>query len=59
MIIHNEKEISSIFHKGKTISEIRKGLILIWQAVTSCFGIGFWRNDRPWANDETWKNNSN
>lgn len=39
---------------------------LIWHAlaiqgaveiVNSCFGSGYWVNDKPWLNDEPWSNN--
>ena len=29
---------------------------LIWQAVRSCFGAGFWSNEKSWVNEEGWKN---
>lgn len=25
--------------------------------IRSCFGSGFWINEKPWFNDESWKNN--
>ena len=39
---------------------------LIWHAlairgeveiVNSCFGAGYWVNEKPWLNDEGWNNN--
>lgn len=39
---------------------------LIWHALAlrgkvemfrSCFGAGWWINDKPWINEEGWKNN--
>jgi hypothetical protein len=39
---------------------------LIWHAlairgeveiVNSCFGAGYWVNEKPWLNDEGWSNN--
>lgn len=29
---------------------------LIWAAVRSCFGAGYWDNSKPWLNDEAYKN---
>jgi len=29
---------------------------LIWEGIRSCFGSGWWINDKPWVNDEGWKN---
>lgn len=36
--------------------EIYKGANLIWSAIKSCFGAGFWINEKPWINNEAWKN---
>lgn len=37
------------------------GKDLIWQAISkvlvSCFGLGYWINDKPWLNQDSWKNN--
>lgn len=46
-------------HIGKWLSatEIYKGARLVWTAVRSCFGAGFWVNEKPWLNNESWKNN--
>ena len=56
MIIRNKKEISEIFRGTLPISEVRHGKIIVWQAARSCFGSGYWINDRPWVNDDAWKN---
>lgn len=42
---------------NKPVMAVYKGSRLVWQAVRSCFGIGYWINDKPWINDEAWKNN--
>lgn len=36
--------------------EVRKGSRIIWTGIRSCFGAGFWVNEKPWLNDEGWKN---
>lgn len=28
---------------------------IIWQAVRSCFGKGYWRDDKPWDDNEGWR----
>ena len=28
----------------------------IWSLIRSCFGSGYWRNDRPWSNTDGWNN---
>lgn len=41
---------------NKALSYIYYGTKLVWQAIRSCFGKGFWINDKPWSNDDAWKN---
>ena len=31
-------------------------LTLIWEAIQSCFGSGWWIINRPWINKNAWKN---
>lgn len=38
------------------VQSVYKGLVLIWQAIRSCFGSGGWDNEKPWDNDEGWDN---
>lgn len=56
MIYNNGKEITAIYRGGKTINAVYKGTQLVWQAVRSCFGKGFWNNVKPWSNQDGWKN---
>lgn len=56
MLYKNGKEIIEVFFGSTPLAELRKGAVLIWQAVRSCFGSGGWINDKPWLNDEGWKN---
>lgn len=35
---------------------VYRGARLVWTAIKSCFGAGFWVNDKPWLNNEGWKN---
>ena len=30
---------------------------LVWQAISSCFGAGYWINEYAWKNTDGWKNN--
>lgn len=58
MIYKDGKETAYIFKGDKAIAEVYKGAVLVWQAIRSCFGKGFWINDKPWNNEDGWKNNS-
>ena len=57
MIYKDGKEISGIFVSGKVITAVYKGGVLVWEAVNSCFGKGFWIGEKPWSNEDAWKNN--
>ena len=56
MIIKQGKQVAAIFHDGKAIQEVRRGLTLVWQAIRSCFGKGLWLNAKPWSNTDAWTN---
>lgn len=54
------KEITGIYRYGKTIVEVHKyidkGWQIVWMYVKSCFGRGYWINDKPWSNKDVWRN---
>lgn len=56
MIFKKEKEIVAVFRGNKAITAIYRGSRLVWQAIRSCFGAGFWINEKPWINEESWRN---
>ncbi len=56
MLYRQDKEIVEMLMGQRPLAELRKGLVLIWQAVRSCFGSGGWMNDKPWIDDEGWRN---
>lgn len=29
---------------------------ILWQAIDSCFGAGYWINSKAWKNQDAWKN---
>lgn len=49
------KDIVAIYYGSQPISKIYHGTQLVWQAIRSCFGAGYWRGDKPWNNEESWK----
>lgn len=55
MIIRKLKETIAITRKDKVVTEVRKGLQIVWQAVRSCFGSGIWRGEKPWLGGEKWR----
>ena len=54
MIKINNKDITYVYC-NKKISVIYKSGKIVWQAIRSCFGSGFWVNKKGWINDEGWK----
>lgn len=57
-IFYNKTEITSVNYGKKAIAAIYKGAVLVWEAIRSCFGKGFWINSHSWNNKDGWKNNS-
>ena len=57
MIYQDNHNVSGVFAAGKSIKAIYKGSLLLWEAIESCFGKGFWIGEKPWSNEDAWKNN--
>lgn len=56
MIHKDGKEITGVRINGKIVVAIYLGTKLIWEAINSCFGKGFWINKKPWSNKDGWRN---
>lgn len=57
MININNKETSAVYYGTRIITAVYAGAKLVWSAVSSCFGSGFWRSERPWSRTDGWKRN--
>lgn len=57
MIIKEFNSQSAEYYARRVVSAVYKGLVLVWTAIRSCFGKGYWINDKPWVNNDAWKNN--
>lgn len=57
-IFINGKEVTAVNFGKRAIAAVYKGTKLVWEAIRSCFGKGFWANSLPWDNEDSWKNNS-
>lgn len=55
MLFKQGKEITNIFKGKVAIAAIYRGAQLVWEAINSCFGKGFWVNIKPWSNIDAWK----
>lgn len=51
-----KKEVSGVRIRKKIVIAVRIGKKLIWEAINSCFGKGFWINEKPWNNSDAWRN---
>lgn len=49
-------DIAIILAKGRIIAAVYQGTKLVWLAIRSCFGAGYWVNEKPWIDNEGWKN---
>jgi hypothetical protein len=54
------KQVTGIY-KGtetgpKVVSAVYLGLKLLWQYIKSCYGRGYWINDKLWSDTDAWVN---
>lgn len=56
MIYKDGKEITAVRLGTRAMSAIYKGAVLVWQAISSCFGGGLWANEKAWSDADGWKN---
>lgn len=57
MIIQDYKSQSQEYLGTRPVIAVYKGSQLVWTSVRSCFGKGYWINDKPWVDTDAWKNN--
>ena len=50
------KNVTTIYKGRRHFAAVYQGAKLIWQYVRSCFGRGYWINDKAWSNDNGWAN---
>lgn len=59
-IVRKKRETVGIHRKGRDTIEVWKFLEgawrNVWEFIRSCFGRGFWANEKPWNNADGWKN---
>lgn len=60
MIEKNGHEIIEIHHNNRSITQVWRYVAnvwrIVWEAIRSCFGRGFWTNKMPWLNSDGWMN---
>ena len=50
------KEVTQIFCNNKPIMVLYRGATVIWEAINSCFGRGYWIDTKGWVNKDGWRN---
>lgn len=50
------RDITALVVHEKEIVYFYIGDKLVWESVQSCFGAGYWVNEKPWINEEGWRN---
>ena len=53
---NEHRRVVTIIKENKYIASVYQGSRLIWQYIRSCFGRGYWINEKPWSNTDGWKN---
>ena len=48
--------MSARYLGAKAIEAVYLGAVLVWEAISSCFGSGYWIDNRPWSNTDGWRN---
>lgn len=56
MIYKEGKETSAITALLNSVQEVWRGVVLKWQGIRSCFGRGYWIQEKPWIDTDKWKN---
>lgn len=56
MLWSGNKRIAQIWVGKKPIATLWRGAVKVWEAIRSCFGKGYWINDKPWSDTDGWKN---
>ena len=55
MLHKDNKDITGFYWNTRMITAIYRGAELVWQAINSSFGAGFWREDKPWSGTDGWR----
>ena len=54
--ITDNRQVNTIYKGHEVVQAVYQGLKLIWQYIKSCFGRGYWINDKPWSDRDAWAN---
>ncbi len=51
-----KKKVEKLYVGRIAVNTLYYGAVKLWEAVSSCFGSGWWRGDKPWKGADSWKN---
>jgi len=54
MIYKGGKDLSARYYGLKAVSAVYYGTKLVWEAISSCFGSGYWIGEKPWKSEDAW-----
>ena len=54
MIVKGKAELSARYYGARAIAAVYYGTKVVWEAISSCFGAGYWDDDKPWSDDDAW-----
>ena len=57
MIIRKGIDLTARYYGTKAITAVYRGARLIWEAVNSCFGSGYWVREKARSQTDAWRNN--
>lgn len=49
-------KVDGMYIGKQAVDQLYYGAILIYQTIRSCFGRGFWINNKAWINKDSWRN---
>ena len=55
MLHKDNKDITGVYWNTRMITAIYRGAELVWQAINSCFGAGFFFFFKPWSGTDGWR----
>ena len=66
MITIGGKEITAAYVGKRALSAVYAGARLVsvsythlvWSAISSCWGVGYWKGDEPWNGSDAWNGSS-
>jgi hypothetical protein len=55
MLYSGKDKVERLYIGRRAVRALYRGAVKVWEAVSSCFGSGWWRGDKPWRGGDVWK----